>query len=236
MAPHHRRRRIVASRRRVEDESEDGGSVAGELEDDSLSEGTVMSNQDDEDADAEGSETSEHDGESVDLVTSNGKIQSAAEENRSTEGKPVSSGKPMFGTMVSDTEAMLNGMNLSDKADNVAEIHFDDITADSDRVEALAKQARSKSQHNINGDRKEKRKEEYARGKESNSMAGSSQGGPSLHERRNADGPGNKSQSSNTTNRAKSKPHGLIVDSNMGRCVILFTNVSIIHYKSICIF
>ena len=58
MAPHRRHRIGASRRRRREDEGEDEGSIDGALEDDSLSEGSVLSHQDDDDADGEGSDAS----------------------------------------------------------------------------------------------------------------------------------------------------------------------------------
>lgn len=221
MAPH-RRRRIITSRRRREDEGEDGGSAAGDIEDDSLSEGT-MSNLDEDPDDGEGSEASE----GADVPQSHGQVRTGAEEAQQLEGKSSSPGKGMFSATVSDTEAMLNGMKLTEEADNMGEIRFDDMKADLDEVEAMAQRPKSeessrgqKQQETSAAESREWEHENYIRERDANPAFVPTRGNFFLHDKRNTEDFGNGYRGNN--NRPKGRPHGLIVDSSMGRYVIHF--------------
>jgi CASC3/Barentsz eIF4AIII binding len=129
MAPS-RRKDLVASRRRRQDDGEEEGSVVAELEDDSLSEGSIISQGDgDEDADVEPSDISEDD-----VARSQRLQQVTAEPNGSlpTEPRPKNSTSPAKGInflATADTEAMLNGLKIAD-GKGAPEIHFGQSTAD----------------------------------------------------------------------------------------------------------
>jgi hypothetical protein len=128
-----RRKNIVASRRRVDDEGEEeGGPDTLELEDDSLSEGSVLSDEDDL---ADGSELSQvdtHSPTSPDLRKSgtnghaepmNGHAKSATEQSSAMKLDHPST--QING--INDTEMMLNGLHISDHNNNVEEVHYDDL-------------------------------------------------------------------------------------------------------------
>ncbi|KAL9112291.1 MAG: hypothetical protein Q9227_003409 [Pyrenula ochraceoflavens] len=124
-----RRKNVISSRRKRADEGEEEGSQAGDVEDDSLSEGSIASIGDD-DADIEGSDISEDNVETVspletDKVTApvNGHLQ------RQSAGDGRSESETVFAAS-KDTEAMMNGLKLSGDSIKIDEINFDDMTAD----------------------------------------------------------------------------------------------------------
>ena len=218
-----RRSHIVASRRRVEDEGEDDGSIGEELEDDSLSEGTPISNQDD-DADGEGSDFSENDiSGSPEMDRSNGQVRADLQGAKSTPPR-----KSIFTSTLPDTEAMLNGLKLSEEAGRVAEIHFDDMTEELDAAAAAASsQADLKDQRRETISERKRREHEYARERETNPAFVPTRGGFFLHDKRSTDSPPNGYRS---FNKPKTRPHGLIVDGNSGRFVTRHT-----IYRSSCL-
>ena len=80
--------------------------MAGDMGDDSLSEGSVDSHQEDEDADGEVSEESEDEVPTLDKA---GKVNGRGVD-RSTRNSSASPEKPGLKATVSDTEAMFNGL------------------------------------------------------------------------------------------------------------------------------
>jgi hypothetical protein len=122
---------LVASRRRVEDEGdEEGGHDAGDLDDDSLSEGSVLSEDDEA-----------HEAEDVSPATA---ASAQAPESANVNGNrvPESKDAPMEPTNglskkpatngTSDMELMLNGLKISDRDDSAAEVHYKDLREDTD--------------------------------------------------------------------------------------------------------
>lgn len=117
-----RRRKMIGRRRRVEDEGEDDGrQEALELDDDSLTEGSIGT--DDHDG-AEDSDTSNIDEASPTSPnarkSANGATKSSAHR---APGRDIgaASNKP-----VSDTELMLHGLSITDQTAPPQELHFDD--------------------------------------------------------------------------------------------------------------
>lgn len=117
------RRRKIGHRRRVEDEGEDeGGPEALDMDDDSLTEGSLAT--DDHDAD-EDSDTSNIDEASPtspnERKSTNGTAKPSQQSSKhKTEGEIKA---------VSDTEIMLHGLAITDKpaAPVPEELHFDDV-------------------------------------------------------------------------------------------------------------
>lgn len=133
--PSIRHKNIVPSRRRRDDDYDEEGSIAADIEDDSLSEGSPISNGDD-DADVEGSEASDQEtSRDPDVVTTvaspNGAAVATAESRNGhaieEPSKPDLNG--VFKTSA-DTNAMLNGLKISGDVDTVEEINFEDTTED----------------------------------------------------------------------------------------------------------
>ena len=120
-----RQKNLIKSRRRVEDEGEEEGSVAAGAEEDSLSEGSAISDADD-DADAEGS-----DGSDTSPPRVNSKADAAANGHRERlpSATPHSKSAPSIyplATTMSDTEAMMNGLQVSGQAE-VKGTSFEDL-------------------------------------------------------------------------------------------------------------
>ncbi|KAL1966007.1 hypothetical protein VTN77DRAFT_4947 [Rasamsonia byssochlamydoides] len=215
MAPY-RRRKIGASRRRREDEGEDEGSIAGELEDDSLSDGSVVSNQDD-DADGEGSEASEDDSSVSPRADRPNGYVNGVHEGGAEKGRSPSPGKRLLASTLSDTEAMMNGMKISD-ADQVAEIRFEDMKEeqeDKDDNQTGRTPSAAESKRETFAERKRREHEEYIKARDENPAFVPTRGGFFLHDKRSTEPDTNSHRPFN--NRSKSRPHGLIVDGNVGR-------------------
>ncbi|KAI1178613.1 CASC3/Barentsz eIF4AIII binding-domain-containing protein [Nemania sp. FL0916] len=131
MAANIRRRKLIGHRRRVEDEGEDeGGPDQLDLDDDSLSDGSLAS--DDVDA-ADDSDTSNVEDASPTAPPVKKKIAGRA---ASTNGlrKTTSKLKPTSATQnplgpsngaVSDTEFMMNGLSIMDKNAPLEEVEFE---------------------------------------------------------------------------------------------------------------
>ncbi|KAF4633052.1 hypothetical protein G7Y89_g5076 [Cudoniella acicularis] len=129
---HRHRKDLAASRRRVEDEGDEEVLEAGSLDDDSLSEGSIIS---DEDEAQEGDEV-------INIEIASASSPELAKPNRngaihandkaaSTNGISTASKKPLVnGT--SDMELMLNGLKISDQNGSVEEVQYEDLREDAD--------------------------------------------------------------------------------------------------------
>lgn len=208
MAP--RRRHIGASRRkRREDEGEDEGSLAGDVEDDSLSEGSADSRQD-EDADGEGSE-SEND---TATATDAGKVN-GGQVNGRNPGQPrrssSSRGKPGLKTTVSDTEAMMKRLKISDQAGE--ESHFDEMAEGRELQTGRTPSAPpTEPKRETLAAKKRREHDKYVKERDQNPAFVPTRGSFFLHDKRTNEG-GN----SRPFNKGKSRPVGLIVDGNARR-------------------
>lgn len=127
MAVQRRRNNIGTSRRRRPvDDGEEEGSVAGQLDDDSLSEGSIGSAPEDDDADVEGSDESDDDrsdSSRADRTARGGLANANDRQELDMPAKPLSSCSPKqpIALAVSDTETVLNGVG------DAASIHLDDL-------------------------------------------------------------------------------------------------------------
>lgn len=129
---HRRRKDIAAIRRRVEDEGdEEGGPDLADLDDDSLSEGSLISDEDDA---QEGDEVSTigaapADPSELPKVNGNSQRQSTDVKQPSTNGNAEGTKKSLTnGT--SDMDLMLNGLKLSDQNGAVEEVNYEDLRED----------------------------------------------------------------------------------------------------------
>ncbi|PYH90555.1 hypothetical protein BO71DRAFT_452687 [Aspergillus ellipticus CBS 707.79] len=215
MAP--RRHNIGASRRRRRDEGEDEGSLDGELEEDSLSEGSVISHQDDEDADGEGSDDS---GDELSVSRDaghrapqpNGRRMPAASQKLGRRHS-ASPGKRHMVTAMSDTEAMMNGMRLSDEATVVAEIHFDEMKGESGQPTGRTPSAPpTEPKRESLAEKKRRDHEQYTKEKDENPAFVPTRGSFFLHDKRSTDTVTNGYK---PFTKPKSRPYGLIVDGNV---------------------
>ncbi|KAF7590794.1 hypothetical protein BBP40_002362 [Aspergillus hancockii] len=218
MAP--RRHNIGASRRkRRDEEGEDEGSVDGELEDDSLSDGSGISNPDDDDADGEGSDDSDDDVSTSPQVDAssrrqvNGRVPEAnqqfARRHSATPGK-----RPLATTM-SDTEAMMNGLRISGETGEVAEVHFDDMKDEhGQQTERTPSAPPTEPKRDTATERKRREQEKYCKEKDENPAFVPTRGSFFLHDKRSTETVTNGHK---PFNRSKSRPYGLIVDGNVRR-------------------
>ncbi|RAL06883.1 uncharacterized protein BO97DRAFT_276895 [Aspergillus homomorphus CBS 101889] len=216
MAP--RRHNIGASRRRRRDEEgEDEGSLDGELEDDSLSEGSVISHPDEDDADGEGSDESDNE-----LRTSshphtshpNGRMLKANHKlGRRHSSSPA---KRLIASTVSDTEAMMNGMKLSEEPTPEAGIHFDDLEGElGPPVGRTPSAPPSEPRREAAAEVKRREQEKHTtKDKDANPALVPSRGSFFLHDKRSTETVTNGHK---TSMKSKTRPYGLIVDGNVRR-------------------
>lgn len=203
------RRHIGASRRkRREEDGEEESSMAGDMGDDSLSEGSCDSHQEDEDADGEVSEESE-DEVSLDKA---GKVNGCGVD-KATRNSSASPGKRVLKTTVSDTEAMLNGLKVSDGAGDATDVHFEDLKEQREPHAGRTPSAPpTESSRNNLASRKRRENDKNVKEREQNPAFVPTRGSFFLHDKRSTDN-GHRLKS-------KSRPYGLIVDGSSRRYVI----------------
>lgn len=208
MAP--ARRHIGASRRkRRDDEGEDEGSQVGEVDDDSLSEGSVDTHQEDEDADGEVSESDGEASTTLDTDKLNGGKTNGRNPNRTDQHSSTSPRKPALKMTVSDTEAMLNGLKLSDDGD---EISFDQMEEQRDLQTGRTPSAPpTEPKRETLAARKRREHEKYVKEREQNPAFVPTRGSFFLHDKRTSEA---GSSNHRPFNKGKSRPVGLIVDGN----------------------
>ncbi|EAW09177.1 uncharacterized protein ACLA_033800 [Aspergillus clavatus NRRL 1] len=214
------RHNIGASRRRRRDEEgEDDASLEGELEDDSMSEGSVISHPDEDDADGEGSDESDAETTSsprVDRINGhqvNSRIPESSQQSRRRHS--ASPGKALLATAVSDTEAMMNGLTISDQTSEVAEIHFDDLKGESRQQTGRTPSAPpTETKRETFAERKRREHEKYAKERDENPAFVPTRGSFFLHDKRSTELGANGYR---PFNKSKSRPYGLIVDGNVRR-------------------
>ncbi|KAH8178885.1 CASC3/Barentsz eIF4AIII binding domain-containing protein [Sarocladium implicatum] len=117
------RRRKIGHRRRVEDEGDDeGGPDALDLDDDSLSDGSLVTDDNDHGDDSDTSNVDE-----TSPTAPNGKKKPNGNGKPSID--PPSSQKPPKpnGKQVTDTDLMLHGLSISEQPAPPQEMHFDEV-------------------------------------------------------------------------------------------------------------
>ncbi|KAI0414396.1 CASC3/Barentsz eIF4AIII binding-domain-containing protein [Xylaria grammica] len=199
MAAGIRRRKLIGHKRRVEDEGEDeGGPDQLDLDDDSLSDGSLAS--DDVDA-ADDSDTSNVEDTSPTRPPVKKKI---AGRTASTNGNRKAHPKPTPGSAVqkhlksgndavSDNEFTLNGSSVSDKNVPVEEVEFEDAPKSPAKVSApivvssnsVLAPARDGSQ-GPPGDRRRTEHEEYRRKRDEDPSFVPNRGAFFMHDHRHA--------------------------------------------------
>ncbi|KAI0505950.1 CASC3/Barentsz eIF4AIII binding-domain-containing protein [Xylaria bambusicola] len=199
MAAGVRRRKLIGHRRRVEDEGEEeGGLDQLDLDDDSLSDGSLAS--DDIDA-ADDSDTSNVEDTSPTRPPVKKKI--AGRTANTTNGTKKAHSKPTPSSAiqkntkpsndVSDTEFMLNGLSLSDKTAAIEEVEFEDapkspakapapIVVSSNSVLAPAREG----SQGPPGDRRRTEHEEYRRKRDEDPSFVPNRGAFFMHDHRHA--------------------------------------------------
>lgn len=190
--PSVRHKNIVPSRRRRDDDDEEEGSMAADVEEDSLSEGSPISNGDD-DADVEGSETSEQEPsrepDIVPTVVSLNGVAVASDEPKKGQPKDDESKPSLNGLfkISADTNAMLNGLKISNDVDAVEEIYFEDTTGDVPTSSLKPVQAPSEvGRQETLAERSRREHQEYLKKRDENPAFVPTRGGFFLHDNRSA--------------------------------------------------
>lgn len=199
MASGTRRRKLIGHKRRVEDEGEDeGGPDQLDVDDDSLSDGSLAS--DDVDA-ADDSDTSNVEDASP---TSPPVKKKMAGRTATSNGTKKAHPKPPPGPTVpqhsistadavSDTEFMMNGLNISDKQTPVQEVEFEDAPTSSVKAtapivvssDAMLPPTRDGAQ-GPPGDRRRTEHEEYRRKRDEDPSFVPNRGSFFMHDHRHA--------------------------------------------------
>lgn len=184
-----RKNLIIASRRRVEDEGEEEeGSIPNGFDDDSSSEGSAMSDADD-DADAEASEASDVD--SVERKSTrvepgiNGPVKGQADE---TSKLSLPSEKPPLALAMQDTEAMMNGLQISERGVEGDEVHFDEMGKEPHKesvIEDVDKRVEYVAGDTL-GERRRREHEEYKKKRDADPAFVPNRGGFFMHDHRSA--------------------------------------------------
>ncbi|KAL3953182.1 hypothetical protein ACCO45_013125 [Purpureocillium lilacinum] len=117
------RRRRIGHRRRVEDEGDDDARTdALDLDDESLSDGSLLTDDIDAGEDSDTSNIDEASPTSPDAKKSaNGAPKTASRQPAGQDAQQASS------NAVSDTDAMLHGLSIADKPAPAQAMHFDDV-------------------------------------------------------------------------------------------------------------
>lgn len=134
MAPRHRKD-LAAARRRVEDEGDEDGLDVADLDDESLSEGSIIS---DEGELPEGDDNTrvEDAAVSTDPPTANGdaKRPLPGEGAKSSNGISPEPAKPAP-NRVSDMDLMLHGLKISEQDASAEGVHYEDLRDDAELQE-----------------------------------------------------------------------------------------------------
>ncbi|KAF2198651.1 hypothetical protein GQ43DRAFT_149442 [Delitschia confertaspora ATCC 74209] len=185
-----RKRVALPRRRRLDDEGEDDQSVATELADDSQSDVSIPSDVD-EDADADNSDLSDVDsspsltpGKPKTKLNGAREVKPAADiNNKNAPSPPIARSDIQF-TATRDTEIMLNGLKLSDKAGDSEAIDFETNNAvlDDTPITSAVPPARPESF----AERKRKEHEEYKKKRDSDPAFIPNRGAFFMHDQRSS--------------------------------------------------
>lgn len=187
-----RRRKIIGHRRRVEDEAEEeGGPDALDLDDDSLTDGSIASDEHDQ---ADDSDTSNVDEMSPTTPNAHKAVgHGGAKRGLRGQSKGLMASKhapTQIDAAVGDNEIMLNRLSLADKEDTATEINFDDIEQEGARKDAapivVSSDTASRDQRMPLQDLKRREHEEYRRKRDEDPTFVPNRGGFFLHDHRHA--------------------------------------------------
>ncbi|KAI1389746.1 CASC3/Barentsz eIF4AIII binding-domain-containing protein [Hypoxylon trugodes] len=197
-APAVPRRKMIGRRRRVEDEGEDeGGHEQLELDDDSLTDGSMAS----EDPDpADDSDTSNVDEASpttpaapkLSNQTANGNGSVKRTHSKSSGSPPTKGARKVAQNAVSDTEFMLNSMNISDEAVPVQAMNFEETSEPQSKSSApivvSSNSAATNADHSYDPstDRRRREHDEYRRKRDEDPSFVPNRGAFFMHDHRHA--------------------------------------------------
>ncbi|KAF2231751.1 hypothetical protein EV356DRAFT_451523 [Viridothelium virens] len=168
------RRDIVRRRRRVEEEGEDEASGAVGVAEDSLSEGSILSDMDeDADADADDSDLSETDGTEVVEASQKPVTIPTGNDFHGRENSPENvvsmSTTDIPFKRQTDTEAMMNGMNIPEESVETEVVDFEQMGVDSQPASLgdLGTSHTPSTRPETFADRKRREHEEYRKKRDS---------------------------------------------------------------------
>ncbi|KAL9131359.1 MAG: hypothetical protein Q9217_000686 [Psora testacea] len=177
-------KRLIKSRRRVQDEGEEeDDNLVVAAEDDSLSEGSIVSDADD-DADGEGSDDSETEPpQEKDLAAESQANGRRGDTHHPSEQPPMKPPAPTLSGATGDTEAMMNGLRISEEAE-AEEVHFDDLKNEAG-AQISAEHPISQSYSTIN-DKRRREHDEYKKRRDEDPAFVPNRGGFFMHDHRSA--------------------------------------------------
>ncbi|OAP58896.1 hypothetical protein AYL99_06193 [Fonsecaea erecta] len=175
--PAPRRKNLLASRRRRQDEGEEEGSILGEFEDDSLSEGSAVTNG--EEGVFEGSESSGDERDTVQETTKGATAQVQEDCAAVILREDVSKSKSTSGHVV-DTQPMLHGSKQAQQSQETEQLQFDNLPAS--RPAGAARLIDSGQESGLQRARREHH--EYIRERDANPAMVPTRGGFFLHDDR----------------------------------------------------
>ncbi|KAI2625916.1 CASC3/Barentsz eIF4AIII binding-domain-containing protein [Hypoxylon sp. NC1633] len=200
-----RRRKMIGHRRRVEDEGEeDGGHDQLDIDDDSLTDGSMAS----EEADpADDSDTSNVDEASPtapaapkltgQAANGNGNGNMKRAQSKSSGSAPTKTSRKAGQNTASDTDFMLSNLSISDEAAPVQELNFEDTVEAPSKPSApapivvssnsaTAASTATDNLHEVSGDRRRKEHEEYRRKRDEDPSFVPNRGAFFMHDHRHA--------------------------------------------------
>jgi len=188
MAPR-QKKDLAAIRRRVEDEGdEEGGLDALDLDDESLSEGSIIS--DDEEA-REGDDISPstiESGSSPEISKTNGNGPRQPKNVKSKASNGISNKQLTNGN--SDMDMMLNGLKISDQNGSAEEVNYEDLRDDTDLVEPSPAIVDSNAQmdqpQELPHERRRREHEEYRKKRDADPAFVPNRGAFFMHDHRHA--------------------------------------------------
>ncbi|KAK4453826.1 CASC3/Barentsz eIF4AIII binding-domain-containing protein [Podospora aff. communis PSN243] len=125
-----RRRKVIGHRRRVEDEGEEeGGPEALDLDDDSLTDGSIASDEHDQADDSDTSNVDEMSPTTPNAAKSMGNGNAKPGFRRKADSSTEKPAK--HEAAVADNEIMLNRLSLADKDGDAQEVNFEDVQLES---------------------------------------------------------------------------------------------------------
>jgi next-to-BRCA1 protein 1 len=182
------------------------------MEDDSLSEGSIISQQDEDDADGEGSDESDDENIPVDSPARheiNGRVPEGPQRRHSMSPNKISLAKTM-----SDTDAMMNGLKVEGDAKGVPEINFDEMERELGQIGRAPSAPPAEASTETFAKKRLPEAEKLTRGKGEDPTVVPTRGSFFLHDKRSTESGANNHRPSG---KSKSRPYGLIVDGNVRR-------------------
>ncbi|KAK3897032.1 hypothetical protein C8A05DRAFT_39421 [Staphylotrichum tortipilum] len=123
-----RRRKVIGHRRRIEDEDEGGPEALADLDDDSVTDGSIGSDEHDPADDSDTSNIDDASPTSPNARKPLGNGHTKTPLLRRAGSEPLKSPPAMpVQPLIADAESTLSRLSLSDKENRAEELHFDDI-------------------------------------------------------------------------------------------------------------